>query len=80
MVNKLSMGSSALAAGRQLTALLVSIYKPLTKVTLDTQMSHCTEKAIKDIHSDYWKALAISLVTAGGVIKLDRHTPADYSR
>ena len=24
----------------------------------------------KDIHSDYWKVLAISLITAGGVIKL----------
>ena len=26
---------------------------------------------VKDIHSDYWKALVISLITAGGVIKLE---------
>ena len=59
--------SSALVAGRQLTATLVLIYKPLTKVTLKRN----TEKAIKDIHSDYWKALAISQMTAEGVIKLE---------
>ena len=59
MINKLSIGSSALRrAGRQLTAMLVLIYKALTKVRLDTDKRH-TEKTIKDIHSDYWKALAI---------------------
>ena len=26
---------------------------------------------LKDIYSDYWKVLAISLITAGGAIKLE---------
>ena len=67
MVNKLSISSSSLVAGRQLTAMLVPIYKPLTKVT--TWHSNVTLRrrfVFKDINSDYWKALVLSLITAGG--------------
>ena len=39
-------------------------------------------RVVKGIHSVYWKALVISLITAGGVtnLKCDRLSPADYSR
>ena len=40
VINKLSVGSSALVAGRQLTAMLVPIYKPFrhSNVTLRRQL------------------------------------------
>ena len=31
----------------------------------------CAKRALKDIKSDYWKALVLSLITAGGVIQLE---------
>ena len=35
------------------------------------QSSLSTTLGPKDIQSDYWKAIVVSLITAGGVIKLE---------
>ena len=44
------------------------------------QISFPLQQVFKDINSGYWKALVISLITAGGVIKLEEVWQAHSSR
>ena len=67
----------------------------LESVKLLTHWTFCTDSPVispdiftikfmwaelKDINSDYWKALVLSLITAGGVIKLEEVWQAHSSR